>query len=320
MNTASRTASNLVLRAADGTQYPLDEVSLLGRDAECQIVLADSKVSRYHARITVTDLNSVLVEDLHSTNGTFINGVRIAAPQTMVIGDELRLHKLSLRLTAIDSGDATIVAPVRNRAEAAPTPPPQPAAAPSPAISPSPAPTVLPADADATYVLKASELAKLQEIERKEVSVQRHQEVSGPCLVVLTAPIRGKVFALQAQTIVAHWTIGRGRDVDIQLIDRAVSKHHARIHKQGSRWRIDSLNATNKLVVNGTATESSALEAGDRIRLGRTELQFKIDHNAAAVAAASTTGDLPGKGFLIGALAFTAVATLLLLALAVFGK
>src|SRR5262245_16632308 len=53
---------------------------LIGRAAEAQVILEDSLVSRQHARITVAEDSSVTIEDLHSTNGVFINGIRLSRP------------------------------------------------------------------------------------------------------------------------------------------------------------------------------------------------------------------------------------------------
>ncbi|HVC94518.1 MAG TPA: FHA domain-containing protein [Pirellulales bacterium] len=47
--------------------------AVLGRDADCEIVLGFSAVSRRHAQITLID-DDYYIEDLQSRNGTFVNG------------------------------------------------------------------------------------------------------------------------------------------------------------------------------------------------------------------------------------------------------
>lgn len=316
MPNASPTASDLALRAADGTVYPLAGVTVIGREADCQIVLEDSRVSRYHTRLTLRNNGSVLVEDLNSSNGTFINGLRLQTPRTLALGDELRLHDIALRLTSTrtDNSDATVLAStVLGRPDAA---------APhdeAPAAQPEPQPAAA-ADADSTYLLKAEEIARLDEIAHREVHVLRPGAAgAGPGLVVLTAPIRGKVFPLQADAIVHHWTIGRGDDCDIRLIDRAVSSRHVRLLKQGSRWRVENLSHTNKLFINGRQVESCALQSGDHIRVGRTELQFKTDCGDTAQIPQPSRDILSSRWFLWGVSAFGAFAVLLMLLL-VFGR
>jgi len=63
---------------------------LAGRDAECALVIDASTVSRRHARITVAS-GTASIEDLDSTNGTYVNGTRISGPTRIGPGDELSL-------------------------------------------------------------------------------------------------------------------------------------------------------------------------------------------------------------------------------------
>ncbi|MCB9026203.1 MAG: sigma 54-interacting transcriptional regulator [Bdellovibrionaceae bacterium] len=60
--------------------FQIDELSVLGRDYNCQILLDDSFVSNRHARITHKD-RSYCIQDLRSRNGTFVNGTRILEAQ-----------------------------------------------------------------------------------------------------------------------------------------------------------------------------------------------------------------------------------------------
>lgn len=148
----STSTATLVLRTQDGQEYPLIGVCLIGRETECEICLDVPQVSRYHAKLTPHDARSVLVEDLHSTNGTFINGHRLSAPQVLSIGDELRLDQLSFRLATASSGRAqatvfTSVEAVRAALNAnQPTPLPFAPPVPAPAVaSPAPASAAEPA-------------------------------------------------------------------------------------------------------------------------------------------------------------------------------
>lgn len=67
-----------------------DGEHLAGRDADCALVVDASTVSRRHARITVTS-GSATIEDLGSTNGTHVKGIRILRPTRLEPGDELAL-------------------------------------------------------------------------------------------------------------------------------------------------------------------------------------------------------------------------------------
>ena len=60
----------------NGQRWELKESLTIGRDAECDIVIADRQVSRFHARFT-NQKGIVSLEDLASKNGTFCNGSQV---------------------------------------------------------------------------------------------------------------------------------------------------------------------------------------------------------------------------------------------------
>jgi hypothetical protein len=70
---------------------------MIGRGADCQLILDDDYVSTRHARVVATP-NGIYVEDLGSTNGTYVNGQRITAPTTITLADSVRIGKTMLRL------------------------------------------------------------------------------------------------------------------------------------------------------------------------------------------------------------------------------
>jgi len=75
-----------------------------GRDRHLDIVLADSEVSRLHCLASVLD-GAVVVEDLGSTNGTFVNGHRISTRAPLSIGSLLRVGEHVFRCERISRRD-----------------------------------------------------------------------------------------------------------------------------------------------------------------------------------------------------------------------
>jgi predicted component of type VI protein secretion system len=127
-----------------GTVFELTkEVSLIGRDVTNDVVVGDAEVSRQHSRLTRTPGGYVL-EDLGSTNGTFVNGERLVAPRVMNPGDLVALGEtVSLTFDATSPEAAATVAqpaatakPVKKAPQAAAQPAVQakPSAPPSPAV------------------------------------------------------------------------------------------------------------------------------------------------------------------------------------------
>jgi pSer/pThr/pTyr-binding forkhead associated (FHA) protein len=73
----------------------LDGTLQVGRAEACQVRLSDTYVSSFHARIYGRD-GSWFVEDLGSTNGTYLNQRRITAPAELRAGDRVRIGKTTL--------------------------------------------------------------------------------------------------------------------------------------------------------------------------------------------------------------------------------
>ncbi len=117
------------------------EVSLIGRDVANDVVVGDAEVSRQHARITRTPGGYVL-EDLGSTNGTFVNGERLTTPRVLNPGDLIALGEtvtLTFDATASEAA-ATVASPAAESPatvrETPQAPPPQPQAPVQPAAAP----------------------------------------------------------------------------------------------------------------------------------------------------------------------------------------
>jgi DNA-binding winged helix-turn-helix (wHTH) protein len=84
-----------------------DGEHIAGRDAECSLVIDGTTVSRRHARITVAH-GAVTIEDLDSTNGTYVNATRISVPTPLVSGDEFALGSEVLRVRRRSSSVLTV--------------------------------------------------------------------------------------------------------------------------------------------------------------------------------------------------------------------
>ncbi len=106
--------------SALGAEIRIEAELEIGRDAEGEGALGgDLEISRRHARITNTP-NGYTIEDLGSSNGTFLNGRAVEAPELLTPGDALELGSTTL----------FVEQPFEGRAAADPAPEPVETAAP----------------------------------------------------------------------------------------------------------------------------------------------------------------------------------------------
>ena len=77
--------------------------TLIGRSSSCEITLANSAVSRTHARLKVQD-EVITIEDLGSKNGVFVNDEKVASAD-LRSGDEIHLGGVTLQVLATSAGE-----------------------------------------------------------------------------------------------------------------------------------------------------------------------------------------------------------------------
>jgi pSer/pThr/pTyr-binding forkhead associated (FHA) protein len=138
-----------VVEGADaGRQVPLTGTIEIGRERSLPLPLEDWQTSRRHARISL-ERGQPIVEDLGSTNGTYVNEQQVQTPHWLRAGDRIRVgltvlelrtaEQVSERPSAVHpippvtaAGDVLQPAAPHELAPPPPPPPPPPAAAPTP--------------------------------------------------------------------------------------------------------------------------------------------------------------------------------------------
>jgi pSer/pThr/pTyr-binding forkhead associated (FHA) protein len=284
------------------TVIPLirDEMTI-GRQDGNTIRLTERNISRKHARL-VRQNGTMYVEDLASYTGVRVNGARIVAMTPVAEGDEVQIgdYKLMLRIdrpaVAVNPDRATMPAmpaslgpmnsvggsvaiPTRGTpamaAQAAPGPTRQSPVVPQEAARISqPAPVVR-----ASAPVPHSVSAVPDPLEAQPtIPVRTLAEVPGPQaaaatnarLVVLTSELAGHEFALVRASVV----IGRTEENDIVINHRSISRHHAKIVREGDRYTIVDLQSANGVRVNNEDYERVELNPGDVVELGHVKLRF----------------------------------------------
>lgn len=100
----------------DRTFLLSDGDNIIGRDPQCSVWLDELGVSRQHARIRIdAATRSAALDDLDSTNGTFLRRARIVAPEPLTDGDLIAIGPVELRFRAWTADKPAKTARIRRR-------------------------------------------------------------------------------------------------------------------------------------------------------------------------------------------------------------
>jgi pSer/pThr/pTyr-binding forkhead associated (FHA) protein len=266
----------------------------VGRSEESALRLLEGKPSRNHAVVS-SDGACVFVEDLGSTNGTFINDRRIDAQVKTKLnaGDRVRFDTEEF----VFGSDAPAAAPIdpdktQFRAPAPRKPEPEAAAAPlavAPvAAKPEPPPkAALPGSfADGgghTKFVPKPKTPKTSGPSGEGLAAPAAQ----PYLLLMSGEKAGTRIELSAEAGAKKvWTIGSGTDRDICLAEAGISAKHASLTHEAGRWLLVDDLSVSGTYVNDKKTLRSFLSDGDQLMFGPIECLFRIPPPPAQALAA----------------------------------
>ena len=203
---------------------------VIGRDEGVDVVIPTPAVSRRHAKLSMEG-NGYVIEDLGSSNGTFVNGERLRARKALNAGDEIKLGQaitLSYTAPATQESQKTAVRP-------APAKPSQPA-------------------------------HLMQTMIGEEPVVRSGTALGPPRLVVTIAGEKQQTYTLTSQSL----SIGRVEGNDIVIPSQIVSSRHARLDKVDGGYQVSVIpEAKNPMLFEGRPLEGPrVLRHGDLLRLG----------------------------------------------------
>ncbi len=245
----------LIIEDDDGktTEVPIirDEITV-GRKEGNTIRLTERNVSRRHARITRQN-NALYIEDLLSYCGIKVNGDRIQGKVAVGDGDRVQIgdYQLSIKLEK--------------------------AAQPKPAVAPvggnSGRQPDLAAAGAATVPVQAmsAQNASLPTVQHAAVAPAAVKGPDKPArLIVISTNFAKQEFPLDKAAVV----IGRTDDNDVVLNHRSISRHHAKIVREGEHFHIVDMQSANGVRVNHEEYGKVELRKGDQIDLGHVRLIF----------------------------------------------
>ena len=211
---------------------------VIGRDDDCDLVVAAQNVSRRHAVIRKVGTGYTITDE--SVNGTFVNDVRVQSEQTLARGDKLRIGTAVFRLErAATSGSLT-------GAE--------------------------------THRFASVQLPGLSGDSQANQDVPKVPRRSGPVgfselasLEVIRGPLGGTRFPVNR----AVCSIGRTEDNDIVIADESVSSSHATIMQKAGSWYVVDLRSANGTFVDGYRVAAERMvSAGAVLTVGQVKMIF----------------------------------------------
>lgn len=248
------------------TVVPLvrDELTI-GRKEGNTIRLTERNVSRRHARLFKKN-GDVCVEDFGSYTGVKVNGVRISAPTVLHDSDQVLIGDYKLAVRSEETAIETEQMPA--------TVPGLPAAMLGSSGSSAAAPgalagAVAQARADFPAPLDAAPTIPLRTLEEQGRAPQL-PNAHPARLVVVTTELAGMEFRVDRPSLV----IGRTEENDIILNHASISRHHAKVVRDGDRTTIVDLQSANGVRVAGESYERVDVQPGDVIELGHVKLRY----------------------------------------------
>jgi pSer/pThr/pTyr-binding forkhead associated (FHA) protein len=283
----------------DGKEYIVTERGVtMGRDASSDVVVAQSEVSRKHAEIVPSERGYVIHD--HSTNGVYVNGVRVLQSQVLGRSDVLRVGSEEFRFYA----DVMISGSMPKAAmPTAPTPPtsspPAPAVAAPVAAAPAasaepkaasaaPSTTAAPSS-PAAEVSSAADTVRVTALPDAPAAERSAPAETRPLLGVLESINEGAPKGARYELRVPLATVGRGAHNDVVIDDDSVSDTHAKLQRREDGWYLVDLGSTNGTYVGGSRLTNNErrLDGAPEIRFGGVKLTFRAAD--APVPAAKST-------------------------------
>lgn len=257
------------------TLYFINKPSvLIGRSSQCDISVDSGMLSRHHAVVLTGADNRIQIKDLDSTNGTFLNTMRVATSAPLIHGDVITIGdekfvfidaekdndqssfsrdymEQSSRRTEDPASNRTMIqsSAFKSLGREGMLDTPQPANE----------------DNSQLFIMKALGRRPLDANRIPAVFLIKNGSKRGT-LIELKLPYGGD----------RQWLLGRSQLCDVVIDDPTVSSEHATICWENGYWEVLDQESTNGVQINGVKVKRTVFESGDVLSIGNLKLVFRV--------------------------------------------
>ena len=284
------------LKSKNGDIVKIFEEIDVGRGTESGIYINDKKISRKHALLKVIN-DHLILEDLNSSNGTFLNGKKIDKEVTLknsdVISFEKHEYTVIVEMQKSENEENIVQKETKNVVADKKVVQEE-----KPAVKSKNTVEIQAEDIPSSWVeedksIDGTKMMDLKQLDALKAGIAAPTNISEHnsdvsrihCFIdgveeIVELPITD----MQAAS---GWEMGRDSSCDIVLSHPSVSNRHAQIIHQNGRWKIVNLVSTNGIMVNGQKKLSAYLGDGDKIGLGNVNIVFKTSNKKNGITSAS---------------------------------
>jgi len=255
-----------------GKEFELSKSSnIIGRSTNCDITFNAETLSREHARLALQG-NEVVLQDLHSTNGSFVNDNQIFEETGLKPGDVIRFGQERFAFFSAER-DATIMLSRRDL------------------DSDSAMLVEDEEEADATMMIQAIDLPQgwqnhdtFSEQENAQdlgliKALQAHatkklKHTTGLLVTIVPERDTPSVKLLSSKENSASWLIGRSDTAHVALADPTVSDQHARIELNNGNWKLLDEDSRNGTLVKNLKISETEIDGTLDVKIGAYKLSL----------------------------------------------
>ncbi len=249
-----------------------DPAITLGRDDSCDLVIDSEEASRQHARLEVKS-GEMHIQDLGSTNGTFLQNRKIRSDAIVQSGDTITIGSQTFLVINPNEGANKTIFGARLEQDGSFVLEKDSPDSTSIRMRFPTSPGWSEADSAGLAWASGSKEDRLMDKALRQAGVDLDSVAAA--LLVTSGELLNTLLLVPRKGENGRWTIGRVKQCDMTIKHLTVSSHHADLVLSEGLWLLQDLESTNGIKVNDKRRKKSPLVDGDKLKVGQVECLFR---------------------------------------------